>query len=212
MKTLLSNGGLEFNSIDKYNCNSDEIMLFNSAIETINTWGNPDIMEYLNLSGLTNLGSILRSEAFASDKDLYFIFDEKQLVATTLILPSIELLYAEDLEAYAFSKKQKHRNNNRNSYMTIQKAKNLLENDEFNSCYIHYLVVNPEMQGRGYGTEVIKTLQNDIDFFDHSLTHNALMAMISRTNHPFIGLVTKHGFGECPNPTDAEFNMFYKEL
>lgn len=213
MKTLLSDGGLEFKTIDKYNYSSEDIMLFNSTLETINAWGNPHVMENLNLNGLSKLGSVLRSEAFASDKDLYFVFDQQQLVATTLLLPSIELQHSDDLSYFI-----KHHNAPRFSkhatknYMSPQKAQEILDNDGKNSCYIHYLVVNPELQGRGIGSEVIKTIESDINFFDQAPTHNALMAMIRNTNTPCINMFQKQGYETCPNDACLYFDMFYKTL
>ncbi len=213
MKTLISDSGLEFKTLDKYNYTNDEINLFNSTLETINTWGNPAVMENLNMNGFSKLGSVLRSESFASDKDLYFVFDEKQLVATTLILPSIEIQHTDDLQYFI-----NHPNEQRFSkhfikhYMNTKKAQQLLDNDGKNSCYIHYLVVNPELQGRGIGSEVIKIIESNINFFDQSPTHNTLMAMIKNTNTPCINMFQKQGYEACPNDASIYFDMFYKSL
>lgn len=212
MNDLLSNGGLRFKSVDMNNFS--ELGLINSTLEEINGWSqqHPEFMDNLNLSGLSKLGNIIRSQVFSGDEDLYFVFDDKQLVATTLLMPSIKLFYPNELEKFICTR-SKNNPNQPKSIMTMDTAVKLLDNDGKNSCYIHYLVVNPETRGQGIGTEVIKTIEADIDFFDQATTHNAIMAMIKNPNHRCINMFANQGYESTYSSEEPDdYNMFYKAL
>ena len=73
--------------------------------------------------------------------------------------------------------------------------------------YLEYLVVNPEFQRQGFGTQILKSIIHNPKIFTQSKNPTNLIGYIHKYNTPSIKLVNKIGFDKFTftNPIDEDY-------
>ena len=79
--------------------------------------------------------------------------------------------------------------------LSANKAQGIVFNDNNrNNDYILYLIVAPQRQGRGYGTRVVSSIKNNIEFFAKNSLHNSLSTQIHDKNIPSQKVFERNNF------------------
>lgn len=213
MRELIS-GDLTFRNFNKDECTSnqesDEKQFYQFCIDQLNTWTDESIIKGLELEN-EPLGNSLKDTYLTFKKpELYFIFKQQELVATTLLTPESPLYDLGSLLNYV-----DHCNhlkiNKVDNFMSLKKALEIIKNANSNSCYINCLAVNPVHQHKGIGSQALSTLSKNIDFFAPPST-TSLIARIRKDNVASESPFKKNGFETFFKMDLSDYNTFYKEL
>ena len=214
MRDLISDD-LTFRTFDKNECLSDnennEKSLYEYCISQLNSWTNENLNQTLELENQPLGDSLSNTYSSFNKTDLYFIFKEQELVATTLLTPQTILIDKQALSTYA-NHCQVSNVSKLKGFMDSEKAIKLLSNPIHNSCYISCLAVNPDHQRKGIGSKILSTLSEHIDFFDPSPTHLTLTARVHKSNPSSQKTFLNNGFETFLKMDLSDYNTFYKEL
>ena len=161
----------------------------------LDSWTSPEIKEYI-VSTIPVGKFIMWASDLATYKSYYGYIDGK-LVATVvtsndkrnLSLLGQHIAYTKNGLLYTDRK-----------ILSIPSAEMMLEGANFsepwqkNEDKIEYLIINPDLQNRGFGTRVIMSIKNNRDFFMPKSSHNSLSTFINEDNIRSIRAFEHNGF------------------
>ena len=80
--------------------------------------------------------------------------------------------------------------------LSFDNTRRLVDNNRANipSVYVNFLVVNPDMQGQGIGTNSLRSLDNNRQFFVGDKEYNSLYATINQNNIASRKAFEKNGY------------------
>ena len=178
----------------------------NQLNSELDSWKSDEINEFV--TGGTNLGYMTRGTTmFATGTEQFYGFINNKLVSTVLLREN--KLIDEDLQYQLLTHIQNNKRGfefqNKNGIISTDKAFQLLERPDFSE--VSYLIVKPAEQGKGYGTRIVTSIKNNLDFFMPNATLDAFGTTINFENIPSINVFNKNGFKQLNTENDEVFKL-----
>ncbi len=201
----------------KINC--ETISLEDSEIiSLINSWHSPEIFKYLLCEDKSIvLGSFYLSMAREHKRhhnpcDFYSIFDgnSQEVIATALLAPN-QMLHNE-IELRRASNFIIRNSTMRKSPAPLRYHDAItLLNYPQDGLFIMGFGVDPEKTGQGIGTQVIKTIDANLEFFNNNSMPNFNMCNIDKNNDASKSVFFKEDYKEFSSSfLNHDFSTFYR--
>lgn len=168
----------------------------NQVNDELNSWKSARIKEYITDCDREPLGDFLRdSTRDTKGASQFFGFINGELASTVVVKSDARL----DEFAYVGN----HINNIEQNkifvsspFLSQEKAKVILANEKTGKGNddIMYVIINPERLKKGYGTRVISSVKNNIDFFAPNSNHVSLKCLIHSSNWASRTIFEKNDF------------------
>ena len=164
-------------------------LLMEDFINEINEWRSNNIAKYLTYD---NLGNYLYN--YQLDENMYFAFDGGELAGVSVIEGDQELTYA-NLFREHITNVDIGFMDRMNRFMSYDLAlKALKRSNEHNNSFMNYIVVNPNRQGRGIGTRMLRSITDNMEFFTGNEQDNVLSANVFYSNKASRKMFEKNDF------------------
>ena len=169
----------------------DESRETREMADEIDYWKSPDISGYIIES--TPLGKFVRWASDLRRHQTFYGYIDGKLVATVVTSSASCLQEEPYLHMHVYNEKSGKKSCC--DVLRLSTAERILAyNNEANNDKIEYLVVNPEYQNRGYGTRVVMSIRDNLDYFAPNSTHNSLSSSVHLNNKPSIKVFERSGF------------------
>lgn len=209
MKNFEAKSGLFFRGINFKNPTDTEQYLGKHFINEINSWKNPKIDKFIvDTKVYGPIGDFLKDSSKLEDRELYVVFDNQEIIATSLLIPNSPLIGAKDLGTY-IAKTLYNSQPFNDRYLNLGEALNIKANTQKNNLEIAYLIVNPNRLNEGYGTQTVNDICANVEIIGNG-PQNCALTQINKLNKPCIHVFENNGFASVPS--DGEFNYYYKLL
>jgi len=186
----------------------------NQVNDELNSWKSARIKEYITDCDREPLGDFLRdSTRDTKGASQFFGFINGELASTVIVKSNCFL------EDYVYLKCHvKNNEENKSFYSTPilsqEKAKLILSSADTqkDNDSIMFVIVDPKKCRRGYGTRVISSIKNNIDFFAPHSKHNSLKSVIHNSNYDSRSIFEKNDFRKLNvdhGPRCSYFHNYY---
>ena len=186
-----------FNAKDCYNMKDFK--------DEMNEWKSDNISDFITSQ---NLGDFLFGLSLPEER--YFAFENGKFVTCALFCGKEDI--HKKIQMIEYLERCKERDfYGINGYMSRQKVKKALENNlGYNNSRLAYLVVNPKAQGNGVGTNSVKSMLENLDFFAGDFKHNTVETLVHEENIASNKVMQKNGFELLYRGAgSADFNDYF---
>ena len=148
----------------------------------LNHWQSAGIDRFIINTNEMKLGAFSRAVQDFQLNKCFFGYIDGELAALVVIHPGDDLKEKYFLMSHIMNTEWGSLKGVQNC-LSYEKAKKIMMyNNKNNNDTIQYLVVSPERQGRGYGTRIVCSIKDNIDFFAEGSSHNSLSTQIHPQN------------------------------
>ena len=211
MRTFEDNG-IKWINISKYE--SGRNPLFRQYINIIDTWSNNEPIKKYIYDG--KVGHELESLFKLFNTNIHFATIDDQLVAVMLTSSHQPLTHFEELKEYIKSGRHSEdiTSDISEEFLTKQETNVIIDSKDENNLYIEYLVVNPDLHGKGIGTRIFKSIKENPVFFNNNYTDvSFIQTAIHNENIPSRKTVIKNGFKRIkPHKDPLPYSVYYFQL
>lgn len=182
------------------------------SFKTIDSWSeDPNINGFLTpLSDLPLAQSLIRGARWGSN--LYAIQNtnthEMEVIGTALLVPNTSITGYPELKKYFNENKHRINDPSTNPNMLDLKAVLRLLNPNLKQLYIQALAVNPEKQGLGYGSNIIKLVAENCGLFNEVGEPLCTSASVYIRNNHSLKAFLNAGFKTIPEMLDGYFKLY----
>ena len=196
---------------------AEDKIICDEVVQEMNTWMNPNIERFITDE---NLGTFMLEESWGRGYEDFFFGLVDGKLATTLILANNHGFPVSSLIDHMFiASKLDDRVLESKKVLSFEDTRRLVDNNRANipSLYVNFLVVNPDMQGRGIGTKSLKSLDDFRLFFVGDKEYNSMYATINQNNiasrkaferNGYLGILRK----DADEPRQYPFDDYFKVM
>ena len=204
MNEFEAKSGLVFKNID-FNSESDK-SLNAHYLNIVNSWRSKNINKFvLDTRAYGPLGNFFKDYSRLSLQNTfspnawYLIFDEKEVVGSTLLSFNSLLPASKELEQVVF--KTENEDESYSPFTFQPKA--------YKNCGIEYYITNPKHLQKGYAKQAIDDICANMEIICNTPL-NLIVTEINKLNKASVNLFEGRGFESTPS--DTMFNYFFKFL